>query len=89
MSRHTGHHGNNLGDVALIDGHTAAVQFSFPFVLGFLQFGFELLLLVAVACCALKVLSLNGFELVFLGFGDALFQFFNLLGCVHLGDMHA
>ena len=75
--------------MALVDGHTAAVQFGFPFVLGLLQLGLELLLLVTVTCCALKVLGLYRLELVLLGFGDALLQVFNLLGGIHLGDMHA
>ena len=72
LSWHSGHHGDNLGDVLLVDCDATTVQFLLPMFLGNSKLMLELFLLVTVTGCTLKVLSLYGLELVVLGLGDAL-----------------
>ena len=89
LSGYSGHHGDDFGDVSLIDCHSALVEFLFPTLLGLLQFGLKSFLLVTVVSRFFKVLGLYGLELVGLCFGNALLKFFYFFGSIHFSDVNA
>ena len=59
-----------------------------PLLLGHLQLCFEFLLLVSVVGCALKVLCLDSFELIFLSLSDASLQVFNFFWGINPCDVY-
>ncbi len=87
LHRHTGHHGNNLSHLILVDGLGIFIQRSFPLAFRFLKLKLETMLFIAERCCALEVLSLRGFKLRRISLGDQLFHVFNLLRHHDIGDM--